>query len=188
MRLLLVRHGQTEANMARTIQGQTHGLLSVEGRRQVGLLANQLKDEDIGIIYSSDLARAKDTAKEIAKHHFDAPLHFTELLRERHYGALEGASWDDIDWEKLPADVESEAELTARAREFVSLCSGHQETVLAVSHGGFLMVLMSVILKKSVAEMWEMGGLDNTSLSILSKEGGRYKLEMFNSTSHLSQA
>ncbi|GBE19836.1 glucosyl-3-phosphoglycerate phosphatase [archaeon BMS3Abin17] len=69
MKLILVRHGETEENKRREIMGQKQGTLSSLGIEQAKKVAQRLKDEKIDYIFSSDLARASDTAKEIHKFH-----------------------------------------------------------------------------------------------------------------------
>jgi len=56
-RLIFVRHGETEENKAKIVQGQKHGKLSEEGLEQAKKVAERLKDEKIDFIYSSDLDR-----------------------------------------------------------------------------------------------------------------------------------
>ena len=60
--LLLVRHGQTEDNVARRIQGQHPGKLTEEGKKQAERIGALLEQKHIDIFVSSDLKRAKDTA------------------------------------------------------------------------------------------------------------------------------
>ena len=90
MRLILTRHGETEENKIGIMQGHLPGKLSAEGIEQAQKLALRLKDEKIDFIYSSDLARASDTAKEIASFHPHAPIKFVEDLRERNLGEFQG--------------------------------------------------------------------------------------------------
>ena len=66
MKLIITRHGETEENKAGIIQGHLPGHLSEAGIEQAKKVAFRLKDEKINFIYSSDLDRAADTAKEIA--------------------------------------------------------------------------------------------------------------------------
>jgi len=68
-RLIVIRHGQSEANRLEVHVGAKDSELSEEGRRQVRLLAESLKDEKIEAVYSSDLERAFLTANVIAKDH-----------------------------------------------------------------------------------------------------------------------
>ena len=71
MKLITVRHGKTKANEMGLSQGHLNtevANLNEEGITQAKKVAKRLKNEKIDIIYSSDLKRAKNTAKEIAKY------------------------------------------------------------------------------------------------------------------------
>ena len=59
MRLIIVRHGETNENVQKIVQGQKLGSLSERGWKQTKLLAERLKDEKVDIIISSDLERAR---------------------------------------------------------------------------------------------------------------------------------
>lgn len=83
MRLIITRHGETEENTAGIIQGHLPGKLSDRGIAQAKKVALRLKNEKIDAIYSSDLARTSDTAKEIAKFHPTIPIEFVKELREK---------------------------------------------------------------------------------------------------------
>ena len=86
MKLIITRHGETEENKAGIIMGHLHGTLSENGKEQAKKVALRLKEEKIDAIYSSDLARSSDTAKEIAKYHPKTPLIFAKDLREKYLG------------------------------------------------------------------------------------------------------
>ena len=62
MKLIIVRHGETIENQAKILQGHLPGTLSNKGIEQAKTIALNLKQEKIAAIYSSDLARAADTA------------------------------------------------------------------------------------------------------------------------------
>ncbi|MEJ2267962.1 MAG: histidine phosphatase family protein [Nanoarchaeota archaeon] len=83
MKLIIVRHGETEENLKKIWQGHLQGKLTKKGIEQAKKLANRLKDEKLDVIFSSDLDRASDTAKEIAKFHSEVPIYLVEDLRER---------------------------------------------------------------------------------------------------------
>jgi broad specificity phosphatase PhoE len=68
MRLILVRHAQTEGNVKRVLEGP-EGKLSTLGARQAAAVAKRLKDEDPDAIYSSPYLRTRETAQAIAKYH-----------------------------------------------------------------------------------------------------------------------
>ncbi len=68
MRLFLVRHGQTHANVARQLDTAVPGLdLTDAGHEQARALAERLAGEDLGAIYTSDLVRTQQTAAPLAE-------------------------------------------------------------------------------------------------------------------------
>ena len=76
MILILERHGETQENKEGIFMGHLDTPLSAGGILQAEKLAKRLNAEKINFIYSSDLKRAKETAKEIAKYHTNAPIKF----------------------------------------------------------------------------------------------------------------
>jgi broad specificity phosphatase PhoE len=93
--LILCRHGRTDWNDLGRYQGQTDVPLNAEGRRQARFLAEALRAEPIGAIYASDLARAVDTATEIARFH-GLPVQRDARLREIDQGRWEGLTVAEI--------------------------------------------------------------------------------------------
>jgi probable phosphoglycerate mutase len=94
-RLVVVRHGETAWNRDTRIQGHTDVPLNERGLWQARQAAKALKDEGLSAIYSSDLQRAALTAQAIAQV-CQVPLHYSDQLRERHFGHLEGLTHDEI--------------------------------------------------------------------------------------------
>ena len=94
-RVLAIRHGETAWNVDARIQGQIDIPLNATGVWQAQRLAAALADEDIAAVYASDLQRALDTAKALAR---DAtrPLLVDAGLRERGFGTFEGLSYAEI--------------------------------------------------------------------------------------------
>ena len=125
MKLIVVRHGETEENLKGQMQGHIPGKLTQKGIEQAKKLALRLKDKKIDVIYSSDLARASDNSKIIAEKHPDTPLIFTEKLREISRGEWEGKTAKELGFENypkgkfwpLPKDGESHEELGKRVKE-----------------------------------------------------------------------
>lgn len=93
--LILCRHGRTEWNELGRYQGQTDVPLNAEGRRQARALAELLRAEPIAAVYASDLARAADTATEIARFHC-LPVQRDPRLREIFQGRWEGLTVAEI--------------------------------------------------------------------------------------------
>src|SRR3954471_17478121 len=92
--VLLVRHGQSKGNAERRFGGHTATPLSARGRNQAAATARTLKSESITAIYSSDLARAMETAKPLANM-LGLPVNGTSAFRERDVGVMEGLTFED---------------------------------------------------------------------------------------------
>jgi probable phosphoglycerate mutase len=95
-RIVAVRHGETDWNASARIQGHTDIGLNDVGRWQARCVARALADEAFAAVYSSDLARAADTAAALAAV-VGVPLRTDAGLRERAFGVFEGRSFADIE-------------------------------------------------------------------------------------------
>jgi broad specificity phosphatase PhoE len=141
--ILLARHGETDWNRERRVQGHTDRPLSAEGRAQAAELARALSHERLDAVYASDLARALDTARAVAEPHGLAVVALPEL-RERDFGSWEGLTDEEI-LERFPeartgpwGDAETHDELAARVLAALQSIAGRHPDgrVLVVSHGG----------------------------------------------------
>src|SRR5687767_15495954 len=90
--VLLIRHGQSEGNAERRFGGHTATPLSPRGQRQAHATARALKDEELTAIYSSDLARALQTAQPLANVS-GLPVNSTTAFRERSVGVMIGRTY-----------------------------------------------------------------------------------------------
>lgn len=196
MRLIIVRHGETKANLSQTLQGQTDGELTDVGLHQVKQLAHRLRNIKIDQIFSSDLYRARQTVELIAAFH-NPPVQFSIALREWNVGDLEGKPAEALALafqranvpkpEYKPPGGESLIDLQSRAGAFLNeLLEIHSNKVVLVSsHGDFIRMLMSVILSIKIEEAIRQD-IGNTSLSILDHLDNReWKTIEINNTSHL---
>lgn len=169
--LLIARHGQTEENVARILQGQIPGHLTEEGISQARQMREQLKDTRIDLIVSSDLKRATDTAAIISEPHGG---HFiTEpLLRERDFGKYTGEPYINISRAIDDPNAETMEQVSDRAIRFLTkLAREHDgETILAVSHGLFLRVLQSVFHH---ADIHDIPRMDNAEIRTLTLSPGQ---------------
>src|SRR5580698_6897789 len=98
--ILFIRHGETDWNRIKRIQGHIDIPLATTGLEQAQRLAHRLAGEasqgaTLDAIYSSDLQRAQQTAQPIADA-LGLPLQLRESLRERLYGAFQGYDKDEI--------------------------------------------------------------------------------------------
>lgn len=160
MKLVLVRHAQTDANLAKVAFGTTDIDINENGVAQAHKLGLHLKT--IGfrpeVIYSSHLRRAIHTS-EILSGYLDAPVFSEPLLREIFYGKLEGSSRETMievqfgynTARMIDAGAELVPEVADRIRTFLSKISsvGHKN-VLCVGHGMSLSVFVQVLLNEEL--------------------------------------
>ncbi len=93
--LIVVRHGETDWNRIRRLQGHTDIALNANGIEQAARLRDALAGDAIHAIHASDLSRAMATAAPIAAA-LGLPILRNVLLRERNYGILEGKTFPEI--------------------------------------------------------------------------------------------
>lgn len=93
--ILLIRHGETAWNAIKRLQGHLDIPLNAEGERQAAALGRALQGETLDAVFSSDLQRARQTAKAIAAPRSMA-VQIDPGLRERCYGAFEGMLYSEI--------------------------------------------------------------------------------------------
>ena len=200
MRLYLVRHGETDWNAARRYQGQSDVPLNHTGIQQARKIARRLSKEKIDAIYSSDLSRARETAEQIAQPH-ELKVTTDVRWRELSFGDWEGLTYPEIQakapdelarWESdlaqyAPPHGETLTQLAGRVLSaFDELRTPHaDQTVLIVSHGGPLQILLCHALGVTFQRHWQFPILQ-TALSVLSLYPEGAILELFNDTSHLS--
>lgn len=188
----LVRHGSTNWNLEKRVQGQTDIPLNAEGRAQGRLLADRLNNEKWDVIYSSDLSRAAETANIVATALGGVPVILDERLREVNYGQKEGTTEEERlsrwgpDWKDrdLPGR-EDPIVLRARGMSFVyDMIQRHpNDRVLVFSHKGWIKSL----LQHLVPHEQMISSLHNTSVTSLKFVGDQWICELFNCAKHLNE-
>jgi 2,3-bisphosphoglycerate-dependent phosphoglycerate mutase len=198
-RILLVRHGETDWNASGRIQGHNDTPLNAAGRQQAQRTAQRLAREPIKALYSSDLARAFETATIIG-----APLGLTVVtsarLRERQYGLWEGltaaeiqarypeqfAIWRARTTDFAPPQGETRSELLTRAlAELQTIARRHvRDMVVVVTHGGLCYVLINHILGSVNGDQREFT-FGNASIHTLEVTGDRWSVISMDETAHL---
>ena len=156
VRLLLVRHGQTDWHDPKRAQGWTDVPLNDAGRAQAAALGLALRDEPIDRVLASDLGRAQDTARALGR-----PFETDRRLRERNYG-----DWEAGDFARVNADIaakagaegvdlsqvrcpngESVVDVWNRLKPLVDELWKGEGTTLVVAHGGALAVMVSQFIR-----------------------------------------
>lgn len=154
MKLLLTRHGQTDWNVVGRIQGKTDIELNETGVRQAETTREKLLSENIDVIISSPLRRAKITAEIIGRGR-NIPIILDKGIEERCFGEFEGktakaSGFEDI-WNykmnKQYEDAESVGEVFERVQGFLAKIKEeyNDKTVLIVTHGGIAVPIRATL-------------------------------------------
>ncbi len=204
VRLLLVRHGESEWNRASRYAGQRDVPLSELGQAQAVRLAERLHDEPLDAICTSPLRRAHDTAAAIASRK-RMPVMIEPRLMEINHGLWEGLGAQEVErrfpgqyalWRMEPQraimpEGESLAALARRAAEALSdLLSAFPRGKIAIcSHDAVLRVLLLQALGLPLEHFWKWE-FANASLSIVDACGANapsaVRLAQLNETAHLA--
>ena len=149
MRVLLIRHGQTDWNKLGLLQGTKNIPLNETGLAQAEMARESLKDEKIDVVFCSPLIRTRQTAEVILKGR-DIPVIYDERIVERRFGVAEGMNTKDIDFAAtwIPGTppmfegMETFEMLLERLTGFFDdIYSRYKDkTVLVVTHGGVSIV------------------------------------------------
>jgi broad specificity phosphatase PhoE len=144
--IYMIRHGETPWNVEGRYQGQLDPPLTVNGRRQAQVTAEHLASLNFEAIYSSDLARAGQTAEALA-HKIGCSIQFDPRLREIHQGEWQGVlisdiragwpneiyGWEHDPWQHHPPGGERLQELQARLFAAIDdIAARHPQGVVAV--------------------------------------------------------
>jgi probable phosphoglycerate mutase len=185
LRLFLVRHGETEANRLRLIQGSSDGLLNAAGQAQAERLAEHLRLVALDQVFASDMRRATATAMPIAQAHSLA-LQVDPQLREWDVGELDGmpaSQYLQMIRETgrplsafHPPGGATLGETRQRAEAVIRrLVEEHRgESVLICSHGDFMRMLVSAILQID-SDAATAFHFDNASYSVFEYKDRQWK-------------
>lgn len=192
----IVRHGETEWNKDKIVQGHKNSVLSSTGKKQAKYIGEKLKDYDFDVIYSSDLVRALDTAKYINKYH-NQVIVVDKMLRERKLGVLEGNNWETINSKypeagriyhsdssttEIPGGGESKQQFSDRVKAYMDKIAVQEEgkKVLIITHGWFISYWMKQVLNVPLKEKGVISYVENGSISKFRYRNGKWLLEKFN--------
>lgn len=160
MDIYLLRHGETDWNKKRLLQGHTDIPLNEKGKVQVDDTVCKLRALGVGMdaIVSSPLKRARETA-QIAAHRLDYPkekIVVEELLIERGFGVGEGMSLDDMKAKYPDSDcpgMESKEALIRRAGQAFQKITNvfcDAERILLTAHGAVLFALLEAVSGETI--------------------------------------
>jgi len=198
--IYLTRHGETDWNQEKRIQGQINVPLNDRGNRQAEALAERLSAVALDVICTSDLRRSRETAERIAaRQPGGVSLVTMPELRECSYGLWEGLTRAEVadrfaeDWEnwnqrrltECPTGGESFLTLFGRAGRAFDAAVQKGERVLIAAHRGTLRAILCHALQLDPAER-DRFLVMNCSLTVLEcLPGCRPRLALLDDTSHL---
>lgn len=200
-RFCLVRHGETDWNVDRRLQGHTDIDLNAHGIKQATQMAKALQAIDLqfDVLYTSDLLRAARTAKAI-EDLFQVNAIADTALRERHLGALQGLTLNEAPllepelWNiHLQRDLHHELNGGESISQFANRIHGALEkihrhhpgrTILLVSHGGALDMMYRLASNQPLAAE-KVVSVPNASLNWISHDENGWRVDRWADTSHL---
>lgn len=201
VRIILVRHGETEWNVEGRYQGQEDTELSERGLKQGHCLAEGLKSVPLDICIASPLKRSFMTASFCAELH-NLPVAKDNRLLEINHGIWEGKLATDIaktypkefaQWHSTPASVtmpgeggENLEKVRARVRQaFDEYAKTYEnKTILVAAHDAVNKVIICDLLEIDLNHFWQIKQ-DNTCINVLEYEDGRWRIVLLNYTGHM---
>lgn len=169
--LYLIRHGETPWNVVGRYQGQLDPPLNEKGRHQAGAAAAELVPLDFAAIYSSDLARARQTAEALAKQ-TGLPIRLDPRLREINQGEWEGVligdirarwpaeiqGWENDPWHHHPPGGETLQQLRDRVYAVIDeIAANHPGVKVAVFSHKLPIALLKIRYKGCpAAQIWSL--------------------------------
>ncbi len=199
--VIVVRHGETHWNIEGRRQGHLDSTLTEKGHAQAEALSERFTPESCSAIYSSDLGRAFETARIIARKTGHEVV-VDERLRERNLGIFQGLNGDEIR-ERFPAEYEEhrnggadhavpsgESFRNQTKRNMLcleELAQRHAgETIMVVTHGGVLSALFRHTLAIPL-DAPRRFSFKNASINLFKCQDGVWGLETWGDIAHLQQ-
>ena len=195
MKLYLIRHGETDWNIVKRLQGATDIPLNANGEELARATCEGMKDIRFDMVFTSPLQRAYRTA-ELVRGDRNVPLIVDERIREICFGDYEGLvsksegySIPDPDFKffftktdcyKTPPNGEPITSLLERTNDFLEELKARDDlqdkTVLVSSHGAAVRALLSNIEKCDIAHFWGSGVHKNCGVSCVELIDGEYRI------------
>lgn len=175
MKIYIIRHGQDD----NTVRGGWSDFgLTESGIEQANALAENLKlrqtEYNIGLIISSDLKRAVQTA-EIVAASLDLSIETSDEFREVNNGDLAGIKneianklypnlyWRNLDWEQQYPNGESPKEFYERIcnswNNFIKKYKNYNRNILLITHGGVINVIKTIINNRPYSNKYRYSGI-----------------------------
>ena len=195
MNIYIIRHGETDWNAQRKLQGQADVPLNEKGRRLAALTAEAMKDISFAEAYSSPLVRAMETAKTILGSR-DIPIIQDNRLMEISFGSFEGEEmkpenprlqgngfmnfFTAPDQYIAPTGGETFLQVCERTTQFLEELAARRDlegkNVLVASHGAAIKGMLSSLYLTDISDFWHGGVHKNCAVSLIRVRDGQMTL------------
>ncbi|MEQ2528698.1 histidine phosphatase family protein [Robertmurraya yapensis] len=198
LQLFFVRHGETEWNVEKRLQGRLNSNLTENGIRDAELLGKRLATIDFEAVYSSPSNRTVETAKLIIDER-TLPFKTDERLMEIDLGEWEGRTVDEIQqsepelyhlYQDNPSQFKGTGETFADVKNrleavLAELVEAYPSgNLLIITHGVVIKVLQAIFKTRSLDLVWEPPYIEGTSLTIAKIEDGKRELLLEGDIAH----
>ena len=202
--LYLVRHCEANGNVERIFQGSTDCDVSVSGAKQLEYLGKRFSNVSFDKIFSSPLIRAYKTALAVAGEK-NVPVIKDPDLTEMNGGDIEGKPfaetfekdaklkyiWFNEPQNFAPKNGESMRKVYLRAKKaldkFAKDADNEGKTIVLSSHGGIIKNMLCFVLYNDVERLIDVPWANNTSVSHIVYNNGKYEVKYINDASHLPE-
>lgn len=194
LRIHLIRHGQTDWNSEKRVQGRSESRLTPLGRQQAAVLAPTLADIGFSRVYCSSSIRTRQTA-EILFQDTGLDIEYCDLLREIHLGPWEGHLQAEVKQQFPEAfrhfwhephlfrlrDAETFEQVQGRATgRFREILQTHESgDVALVSHGVWIKTVLCAIEARPISQLWEPPIMKNCAHSIVEVTNGAARITQY---------
>ncbi|HEY0867594.1 MAG TPA: histidine phosphatase family protein [Fimbriimonas sp.] len=200
MRLFLVRHGQTEWNVAGRAQGHTDIPLDAVGVEQARRLGRAFEGASLDRLLSSDLLRCRQTVEPVSRATGSA-VEESPDLRERSFGEWEGLDFRDVA-ERIaesaleqgisrqavrPPGGESFRDVWNRLDRVLTEIHHQDGTMMVATHGGTASILLARLVLGSLDTSRSFRFANTAVCELERRADGLYNLVRYNDASHLSE-
>jgi alpha-ribazole phosphatase len=189
-RIILVRHGQTNTNIKGIIHAvKDEELLNIEGIKQMKKTAEKLKSFLPVKVYTSKEKRTIQSGEVIGRE-LGIPIETLDEIGERNWGNFTGKPWQEVEkilssmtlderYSYIPANGESWKQVESRLIKAITeiLSQNKDDTIVVVSHGGVIRILMPYFLGASKEESFKYNP-DNASITIFNHDNGKFSQEL----------
>jgi len=201
LKIYITRHGETEWNMERRMQGWKNSDLTENGIKNAKNLGEYLQNVNFHSIYSSPLKRAADTAKYI-RGMKNTKIIINEDFKEMNFGLWEGMTGDELT-KQYPKEYENFLQKPQLFKSFggenftefvqrvkrglysVIENNNDKDNILIVAHAVVIKTIMKIVKGYGIEDLWSLPFINGTSITILEVKDENIKILLEGDTSHM---